>query len=321
MTRNARALTGLLLTGLLAGGGIALLKSGLYGWTTFVLVPLLLGGIASWTFRAESGAQAAGIGALGAVAAACLLLFLGAEGLICITMALPLVVPLGALGGWIAYLVARTASRTRGIAMLLMLPLPPSSILWDVEARPPVFAVRTTIEIAAPAQRVWKHVVTYSELPAPREWFFHAGVAYPTRARIDGSGIGGTRYCQFTTGQLVEPIEVWDEPRLMRFRVTQNPAPMREWSPYGELTPKHLNGYLVSEHGQFRLIPLPNGHTLLEATTWYRHGLWPAEYWRWWSDAIIHRIHLLVITHIRALSENDLSAPCAELHANCDSRP
>src|ERR1700733_1383853 len=217
MSRNARTLTGLLLTGLLAGGVIALLKTGLYGWTTFVLVPLLLGGIASWTFRARSALQGAGLGALGAVVAACSLMTLKVEGLICVMMALPLVMPLGALGGWMAYLVARAASRTRGIAMLLMLPLPPGSILWDVEARPPVFAVRTTIEIAAPAERVWKSVVTYSELPAPREWFFHAGVAYPTRARIDAPGIGGTRYCEFTTGPLGEPIEVWEEPHLMRF--------------------------------------------------------------------------------------------------------
>lgn len=306
MSRSARYLTGLLLTGLLAGAGIALLKSGLYGWTTFILTPLLFGGVVSWTFRAQSGLKAAGSGALGAALAACLLLLLGAEGLICVLMALPLVVPLGALGGWMAYLAAHAVSRTRGLAMLLMLPLPPAGILWDVSARPPIYAVRTAVEIAAPAERVWKHVVTFSELPAPLEWYFRSGVAYPIRARIEGSGAGAIRYCEFSTGPFVEPIEVWDEPRLLSFRVTKSPAPMREWSPYGELATKHLNGYLISEHGQFRLVRLHNGHTLLEGTTWYQHGLWPAEYWRWWSDAIIHRIHLRVLTHIRTLAESDI---------------
>jgi hypothetical protein len=71
--------------------------------------------------------------------------------------------------------------------------------------------------------------------------------------------------------------------------------------------PKHLHGYLISEHGQFRLKELPNHHTLLEGSTWYQHGLWPAEYWRWWSDAIIHRIHMRVLTHIRALAESPWS--------------
>src|SRR4029078_3577693 len=107
----------------------------------------------------------------------------------------------------------------------------------------------------------------------------------------------------FSTGPFVEPIKIWDEPRLLRFGVTKNPAPLEEWSPYGGILTKHLHGYLVSKQGQFRLQPLANGRTLLEGTTWYQHGLLPAAYWRWWSDAIIHRIHLRVLHHIQILSE------------------
>jgi len=93
------------------------------------------------------------------------------------------------------------------------------------------------------------------------------------------------------------------EPRLLRFSVAQNPAPMNEWSPYGKILPKHLHGYFVSKHGQFLLTPLPNGHTLLEGTTWYQHGLWPETYWTLWSQAITHRIHMRVLNHIKQLSE------------------
>ena len=82
------------------------------------------------------------------------------------------------------------------------------------------------------------------------------------------------------TGPFVEPIEVWDEPRLLRFRVTENPAPMEEWSPYKNVLPQHLHGYLVSKNGQFRLTSLPGNRTLLEGTTWYQHGLQAAQYWR-----------------------------------------
>ena len=69
--------------------------------------------------------------------------------------------------------------------------------------------------------------------------------------------------------------------------------------------PKHLHGYFMSKEGQFELTRLANGHTLLAGTSWYQHGLWPAEYWRWWSDAIIHRIHLRVLNHIRTLAEQE----------------
>jgi hypothetical protein len=157
--------------------------------------------------------------------------------------------------------------------------------------------------VNAPPERVWKHVVSFAELPPPEEAIFRAGVAYPIRAHIEGSGPGAIRYCEFSTGPFVEPIKIWDEPRLLQFSVTANPRPMQEWSPYPNVEPRHLDGYLVSRQGQFRLVALPGGRTLLEGTTWYQHHLWPAGYWQVWSDAIIHRIHLRVLRHVKALSE------------------
>jgi len=150
---------------------------------------------------------------------------------------------------------------------------------------------------------VWRHVVSFSEITESPEWYFRAGLAYPLRAEIRGAGPGAVRYCVFSTGAFVEPIEVWDEPRLLRFRVDENPAPMRELSPWGELDAPHLHGFMVSKAGQFRLTTLPGGRTRLEGTTWYQHGLAPAPYWRLWSDAIIHRIHLRVLRHIAREAE------------------
>jgi hypothetical protein len=85
--------------------------------------------------------------------------------------------------------------------------------------------------------------------------------------------------------------------------VAANPAPMQEWSLYSAIRPRHLHGFLVSRRGQFLLSPLPGGRTRLEGTTWYQHGLWPGGYWRLWSDAIIHRIHLRVLRHVKQLAE------------------
>ena len=102
---------------------------------------------------------------------------------------------------------------------------------------------------------------------------------------------------------MVEQIDVWDAPRLLRFRVTENPAPMREWTPYAEVSPRHLHGYLISREGEFRLTPLPGNRTLLEGTSWYQHGLQPAPYRRLWSDAIFHRVHQRVFADIKQMAE------------------
>jgi hypothetical protein len=129
------------------------------------------------------------------------------------------------------------------------------------------------------------------------------GAAYPIRTRIEGTGVGAARDCDLSTGTVKERVAVWDEPRLLRFVVTATPPAMRETGLYGTVNPKHLNGYYVSKQGQFELTALPGGRTLVTGTSWYQHGLWPAEYWRWWSDAVVHHIHRRVLEHIRSLSE------------------
>src|SRR5580704_17442004 len=298
MTRGDIALV---MFGILAAAGALLVRSGLYGMTIFVLLPVFLGGYAVWTFRPQSGGQAALRGALTALVALSVFFLIGAEGLICIFMTAPIAVPLGALGGWLAYRGRSVKQSSGSIGMLILLPA--ASLTWDITAPPPLFQVRTSIEIAAPPEQVWKYVVAFPKLAEPQEWYFLAGLGYPTETRIEGSGPGAARYCDFSTGSFVEQVEVWDEPRLLRFRVTESAAPMREWSPDGEIVTKHLHGYFISREGQFRLTRLANNRTLVEGTSWYQHGLMPAEYWRWWSDAIIHRIHMRVLTHIKALAE------------------
>jgi hypothetical protein len=131
---------------------------------------------------------------------------------------------------------------------------------------------------------------------------FTAGVAYPTHAEIVGSGIGAVRHCNFSTGTFVEPIKVWDPPHRLAFAVTEQPSPMRELSPY-DIHPPHLDHYLVSRRGEFRLDPLPDGRTRLTGTTWYTNRMWPSAYWYQWSDYIIHKIHRRVLVHIKELSE------------------
>jgi hypothetical protein len=171
--------------------------------------------------------------------------------------------------------------------------------------QPAVVAVRTSVVVDAPPEVVWRHVVSFSPLPSRRSLLLRSGIAYPTRAWIDGTGVGAIRHCVFSTGAFVEPITRWDEPRLLAFDVTSQPPAMRELSPWGAIHPPHLDGFLRSRRGQFRLVALPGGRTLLEGTTWYSDRIWPAAYWRIWSDAIIHRIHRRVLDHVKRLSEQD----------------
>jgi hypothetical protein len=186
--------------------------------------------------------------------------------------------------------------------MAIMLPI---IGLTETAAPPPlpVYAVVSEIQIDAPPEAVWPNVIGFSELPPPSDWVLKTGISTPLRARIDGEGVGAVRYCEFTTGPFVEPITVWEPPTRLAFDVSAQPDPMQEWSPWEEVYAPHLEDTMLSQRGEFRLERTEGGGTLLRGTTWYTLDLAPTSYWRVWSDFVVHRIHLRVLKHIKALSE------------------
>jgi uncharacterized membrane protein YhaH (DUF805 family) len=237
------------------------------------------------------------------------LLVVAIEGLICILMAAPFALGLSALGGALGYAIQAGYWRARQAPAMLSIVLlfSPSFIGAErlANRQPQTFVVKSAIEVNAAPEAVWKEVVSFGQIPPPKEMIFRAGIAYPIRAEMIGSGVGAVRHCVFSTGQFVEPIYVWDAPRLLQFGVSENPPPMRELTPYANIKPAHLHGYFVSHQGQFLLTPLPGGRTRLEGTTWYSHTIWPETYWHWWSDYVIHRIHMRVLEHIKSEVESD----------------
>ncbi|MGH8640009.1 MAG: hypothetical protein ACREUZ_23025 [Burkholderiales bacterium] len=117
------------------------------------------------------------------------------EGMICLLMAFPIAAPLTILGALVGGAIARLPrERTAGFLMLvLMAPLGPA-VERQVD-RPADRVVMSAIEIEAPPAAVWEHVVSFSDIQAPPGWLFRTGLAYPVRARIDGSGVGAVRWC------------------------------------------------------------------------------------------------------------------------------
>jgi uncharacterized membrane protein YhaH (DUF805 family) len=282
---------------------------GTYGWGVFFGLPFVLGLVSVLIYgyhEPRTFGKCISVAMLSMCFLAVLLMGLMIEGAICILMASPICLSLGFLGGLIGYDLQLRAHRRRGAAVevstlaSLFFAIPALvGVETAAEAPPTVYAVRTAIEIDAPPADVWNEVVAFAEIDPPKELIFRAGIAYPIRAEIEGHGVGAVRRCVFSTGAFVEPIEVWDEPRLLKFSVTEQPPAMKELMLYPGSEPPHLDDYLVSDGGQFLLEALPGGRTRLEGTTWYSHRIRPERYWKPWSDAIMHKIHMRVLEHIR----------------------
>lgn len=299
-------LLGLLLTtGILV---VSIYMLGDYGASVFFSSPVFLGTVCGYAQtvygRSPGGWKAVGVGVAAVLVGAGSLIVVGIEGVVCIVMALPIMVPAAAVGGVIGYLIAQ-ANKSEPSWMTLMLVLPSAAGAEHFITQPVEYQVTSVVEIDATREEVWDTVVAFPEITAPPDLLSRMGVAYPVRARIEGRGVGAVRYCEFSTGPFVEPITVWDQPSHLAFDVVDQPCPLTELSPWEDIHPPHLDGFMQSHHGEFRLIELPEGRTRLEGRTWYSVDMYPQLYWRMWTDSIIHSIHHRVLNHIAEVVESD----------------
>lgn len=280
-----------------------------YGVTLFLGTPFVVGAVAAYVHNQthpRTVRETLAIVTLSLVMGAGAVLLFALEGLLCLIMALPLALPLALLGGLLGRAMAVRVEghgHTAHVGALVVIPL----LLLPLAGQRPValHEVVTSVEVDAPPEVVWRHVVGFSEIDAPPDLPSRLGIAYPVRARIRGTGVGAVRRCEFSTGAFVEPITVWEPPHRLGFDVVAQPAPLTEWSPYRFVHPPHLDGYFRSRRGEFRLTSLPGGRTRLEGSTFYEMELFPQLYWHLWGDLLIHRIHRRVLRHVRAEAEGE----------------
>lgn len=283
-----------------------------YGAALFFATPFAMGVVTTVLGNrgpVRSLQSTLGLAMLTVVATGAAILLFALEGVLCLAMATPIALAVASVGSIVAWTIIRHARYPAKLQVLgvFLVGLPG---LAGVEARVAHPTLREAVsvrEIDAPPSVVWRHVVGFTELPPPPEWFFRLGVAYPMRARIHGEGVGAVRHCEFSTGPFVEPITRWEPGRRLSFDVRSQPPSMTELSPYRHVNAPHLEGYMVSRRGEFRLTALPGGRTRLEGSTWYTMAIFPESYWVVPAELLLHAIHDRVLAHVAALSERDVA--------------
>ncbi len=278
-----------------------------YGSSLFIGMPLVAGAAAAYVFNQPDlkGAWASFVvGTLCVVLGEAVLLLFAFEGVICLVMAAPLMIPVGGLGGLLGWALALTVvNQSRMMLGSVALVMPLVNVIEVQLKSYREYVVESSVVIDASPNEVWENVIDFPDIQTPPAWYFRLGVASPLRANIYGSGVGAVRHCEFTTGSFIEPITVWDKPNRLAFDVVDQPDPLTELTPYAAIHPPHLQHSFLSRRGEFELISLPDGRTKLLGRTWYSLDMGPSIYWRFWTDEIIHRIHVRVLEHICETTE------------------
>jgi hypothetical protein len=290
-----------------------------YGATLFLLTPAFMGFVAADVYvrgrealapvraKPNHGLMVSLTVTVSLLVVGTVLLITAKEGLACLVMAFIPAVLLAGLAALLYMAIHKTGSRLardwKRSQLAIALALPAIGGAEAATQREVEYRITSSVEVDAPPEAVWDTVVRFPPLGEPEEFLFKAGVACPMSARIEGEGVGAVRYCTFTTGSFVEPITTWDAPHHLAFDVAQNPPPMRELSPYEFVDAPHLDGFMSSRRGEFVIEALPGGRSRLSGTTVYTLEIFPAAYWRVWTDEIVRTIHGRVLRHVKTESE------------------
>ncbi|MCW6532499.1 SRPBCC family protein, partial [Sphingomonas sp. MMSM20] len=277
-----------IIQGLIAGGAIIVLavlvsalSFGAYGWSLFVMTPLLVG-VTTGYLANRRHLLGAGRTAMIVLAAAALgtvsLILFALEGLVCILLASPL----GALAALLGGAIGRAAAKAghSGNRPLLGLALLPG--LFALEgAMPPSVPIEThaAIDIDAPPSAVWAALIDAAPVTGSPGLVGVTGLAYPVRGRLLGAGVGAIRLGDFSTGTAREQVVEWRPDHRLAFRVLHQPPAMEEMSPYRHVHAPHVNGYFTTGETRFSLIALAGQRTRLVVDAAHRLRIDPALYW------------------------------------------
>lgn len=282
---------------------------GHYGFSLFMLIPLAVGFASAYITnigRAWNWLRTWAVVLL--TLATTGFLMLGLEGAFCIALAAGLALILAVIGVGIAWLVGKLGTNQRNI-LLFVATICPLSMGFEhrFPPSPPLLEQTTVIEIDAPPEIVWRFVPAFPKIESPPVGFLAAGAAYPIASTMQGEGVDARRECVLSTGSMPEVITRWEPGRALEFDVLQTPPAMEETNPFFHIHPAHVEGYFTVTHGRFLLVPLPDGRTRVEGTSWFRHDLWPQFYWAPLTRGVVKDVHERVLEHIKQLSEREAS--------------
>lgn len=279
--------------------GISFLPGGLRDardaviWPSLILIPFIVGVVAAWFWRRLGRSIA--ISFLDALWTFLVSLALAAvvmrEGVVCLVIASPLLYVFVLTGILLGRLWFRASdSRLR----LTIFPLLALLTLGETMYRSAEQAVVTDqILIHATPDKVWPHVLAFSEIPdAPDYWIFRLGLPYPTQTTNGGNFVGADRQCMFSDGIVIkERVAEFVPQQKLTFDIIEQP------------THPEAYGHITLHRGRFVLRDNRDGTTTLFGSSWYTLHVRPRWYFDLWTRDMTRAVHLRVMNHVRRLAE------------------
>jgi hypothetical protein len=291
---------GFLISNLFAMAAIGLTKwllsadaSGVFIFSEFVIVPILMGMISGWFWRKLNlrGRKLALYSIYNSFLAIGLsFIFLG-EGIICLIIVSPLIFCFVMAGAFIGRGLYKRDNDTLNVSVVLMLLL---VFISDALSKHNYEnEVTDTIIVHATPDKIWKNVVAFKKIQQSNTfWLFKIGMPAPIESTVDGYYKGAGRKCIFSNGYVFdEKISTYQPGINLTFDIVNQPK-----------DPEIMN-HIDIIRGQFILKDNGDGTTTLTGNSWYKLYVFPVWYYDLWAQSITRNVHTRVMEHIKELSE------------------
>lgn len=197
------------------------------------------------------------------------LLFTGAEGLVCIIMALPILL-LAILIGWVIGQAIRKKRATKDANLQLSLsPL----LIFFVANFFELFSgssfvpaeISDEITLEASPSEVYQKIIHVDTVDASPSMWHYLGLPMPLNCILSKEKIGGLRSCSFDQGKIVETIREIKKNELLVMDVTEVDLGNRSW--------------LKFDQDIYEITAVNEHQTKIKRTTTYASTLRPRKYW------------------------------------------
>ncbi|KIC63730.1 hypothetical protein [Chryseobacterium taiwanense] len=289
-----------------------LITDGEYGITLFLTIPGTIGLI--WGYNTEYDKNHASkkialnlfLVLLGLSAVSGLLIMIGAEGAICILMAMPFIfIPL-----YVMFLIGMIAGyydrkKTLNSILIFIFFVNPASYIFDSYIKPIQDTVTTEIIVNSSQENVWKLLSSEILFNDPEFILFEKGVSYPKSIELINTNGKMMYQCKTNNDKINLNIDEFVKNKTVKFSLANQTVPMKEMTPYEDIDAKHLHDYFIVDYGQISLEKITENKTKIIAKTQYSYRIAPKWYWKKWSNYILDRMQYQVLNSIKTQSEND----------------
>jgi uncharacterized protein YndB with AHSA1/START domain len=271
-------------------------SSSIFIFSSFVIVPTLMGIISAYFWRDLEMKTKQKIGWSTVVASIAILLsaLILKEGAICLLIVSPLIIVFILAGLAIGKAMFKKNSgllKANVFGVLFFV-----SMIDVLSEHKNLSMVSDTVIVNAPIEKVWPLVVEYEPIKAKEDyWLFQIGMPSPVQSTVDGYKVGAARKCIFSNGYIFdEKIVVYKPNEELTFDIIEQPRD------------PEIMGHIDIVRGQFILKDNGNGTTTLIGNSWYKLYVFPEWYFGIWSKSITRNVHLRVMEHIKLLSEKSV---------------